>query len=303
MSAPLFVGEAASGRPLPLVQLTRDLVALTKPRITTMVTVTTAGGIFLAPGRPSDATVFVTLLEVSAVVASACVLNGWLERDVDAKMKRTCDRPLAARRVPPWMALAFGLGLAAIGLPALAVMVNPTTALLTALAWVTYVLVYTPMKRTTPDALLVGAIPGALPPLIGWTAATGTIDAGGLALFSLMFVWQLPHFLAIALYLADDYARGGIRVLPLTLGPAATARRIVGWAVLQLAVSVLPWLLGILGTGYLVVALGGGLVYLGLTIRGLGLEGPRLGRWARSVMLASVAWLTLVFAAIGLGAS
>ena len=295
---------AAPVRPAsPALAYVRDLFQLTKPRITATVLVTTAGGLWLAPGRVPWTVVLVTLVEVAAVVASACVFNGWMERDIDAKMRRTKDRPLAARRVSPNVALAFAIALPAGALPALARMLNPLTARLTALALVSYAFVYTPMKQRTSDALLVGAVPGALPPLIGWTAATNAIELGGVVLFALLFVWQLPHFLAIALYLKEDYARGGLRVLPLEHGDRAARRRVALWSIAQLVVSLLLVPLGMAGIVYAVVAAVAGVAFVVLAVRGLALPEARVNRWARQLMLASVLYLLVLFAAIGVSAA
>src|SRR5439155_3385439 len=139
------------------------------------------------------------------VVGAANALNCYLERESDALMRRTRDRPLPAGRVEPWVALALGVGVASTSIPLLGWATNALTALLALVALVTYVGVYTPMKQRSGLALFVGAVPGAIPPLMGWTAVTGRLETGGLALFAILFCWQLPHFLAISIYLADDY--------------------------------------------------------------------------------------------------
>ena len=191
-----------------------DYVSLAKPRITALVVFTTASGLWLAPIRPSPGIILVTLLGTVLAVASANVLNMYLERETDALMSRTMRRPLPARRMDPRIALRFGLLLGTVSLPLLSLAVGPLPGLLVAIALVSYVLLYTPMKRRSPASLLVGAVAGAVPPLIGWTAATGTFDLPGLLLFAVMFLWQVPHFLAITLFRRDDYARAGLLVLP-----------------------------------------------------------------------------------------
>src|SRR5688572_25744505 len=185
----------------------RDLVSLTKPRITLLVVITTAGGLWLAPGALSPWTVAVTLLATAIVVASANALNCWMERDSDRLMARTRNRPLPAGRLDARVALVFGVALGVASVPLFTFLVNPLTGLLAAIALVSYVWVYTPLKQKSWTALLVGAVPGALPPLMGWTAATGKLELPGLVLFAVLFVWQIPHFIAIALFRQDDYER------------------------------------------------------------------------------------------------
>ncbi|WP_373049139.1 heme o synthase [Vulgatibacter sp.] len=279
-------------------ELVRDLVALTKPRITTMVLVTTAGGLGLAPGELSWQKHLLTILATGLVVSAASTLNNYLERDTDALMNRTRRRPLAAGRLAPQVALAFGLLLAALSIPALTFFVHPLPGLLAFIAFVSYVWLYTPMKRMSTDALLVGAVPGAMPPLIGWTAVTGALDLPGLVLFSILFVWQLPHFLAIALYCAEDYGRGGHKVFPLVRGEAATKRWTVIWSVAQLAVSLLLLPLGVAGWFYGVAAALSGSAYLAFAIYGLGRD---LGRnWSRRLMLGSILYLCVIFFALAI---
>ncbi|MFL5516132.1 MAG: protoheme IX farnesyltransferase, partial [Gemmatimonadales bacterium] len=167
------------------------------------------------------------------------------------------------------------------------------------LAFVVYVWAYTPLKRVSSVALLVGAVPGAIPPLMGWTTATGRLDAAGLALFAILFVWQIPHFLAIALYRAEDYAAGGIKVLPQTQGLRATRWHIVLSTVLLVAVSVLPFRLGIAGLVYLVGALAVGLWFLWVALAGFRAPAPRA--WARRLFLASLLYLTALFLVLAVG--
>lgn len=283
----------AAAHPTTSPTLIRDLVALTKPRITTMVLVTAAGGIGLAPGHLPWPQQLVTLIGTALVVSAASTLNNYLERDTDALMNRTRRRPLAAGRLSPQVALLFGLFLAALSIPALTFLVHPLPGLLAFIAFVSYVWLYTPMKRMSTDALLVGAVPGAMPPLIGWTAVTGEIDLAGLALFTLMFVWQLPHFLAIALYCGDDYARGGHKVHPVVRGEASTKRWAVIWSVAQLAVSLTLVALGVAGWYYGAVAIVSGTLYLAYAVYGVGRE---VGRgWSKRLMLGSVYYLCAIF--------
>lgn len=272
-----------------------DLVLLSKPRLSGLVVLTSAGGLALAPGRIGAARAILTILGTAAVVGAANALNNYLERDIDARMRRTCDRPLPSGRVEPFVALALGLMIPVFALPVLALVASPLAALLAFLALVVYVAVYTPMKQRSTLALFVGAVPGAIPPLIGWTAVTGRLDAGGLALFALLFAWQLPHFLAISIYLAEDYARGGLRVFALVHGERATRAWIAATAAAVLPASLALVPLGLAGPAYGVVAALAGLALLGYALVGLRGAG---GRWARNLFLGTLAHLTLLFAAL-----
>jgi len=216
-------------------------------------------------------------------------------------MRRTWGRPLPAGRVEPGTALALGIALPAFAIPMLAFAANPLTAFLALVALVSYAFVYTPMKRWTTAALFVGAVPGAIPPLMGWTAATGSIDGRGLALFALLFVWQLPHFLAISVYLKEDYARGGLKVFALVHGERAAKIWAVATSALLVPVGMLPAWLGMASWGYGAAAalLGGGLTAAAAT----GLRIPDgSSRWARSFFLSTLLYLVLVFIALFLGA-
>ena len=197
----------------------RDVVALLKLRITTLVVITSLGGMALAVrlgavSSLSVRTAVIAVVGLSMVVTSANMLNMYLERDGDALMERTRDRPLPSGRMNPSHALWAAFVLAVLALPVLAVGVNGLTAALAAWALALYAGFYTPLKRVTSQALLVGAVPGALPPLIGWTAATGEVALPGLALFGVLFFWQIPHFLAIGTLHLDDYTRAGVKVFP-----------------------------------------------------------------------------------------
>ncbi|MGF1468113.1 MAG: heme o synthase [Sandaracinaceae bacterium] len=276
----------------------RDLVLLTKPRITFMVVLTAAGGMWLAPGAMAPARALGTLVALALVVSAASVLNCWLERDVDRHMSRTRTRPLPDGRLSPGLALGFGLGLGVLGVPLLTLASNPLTGALGAIALFSYVAVYTPLKRVSPIALVVGAVPGALPPLMGWTAATGELGAPGLVLFAILFFWQLPHFLAIALVREREYADAGIRVLPAVRGRRVTVWHTVAWAALLLPVSLLLVPAGAAGGLYLVVATGLGLAFLAWAARGLA---PEAGRpWAKRLFVASLAYLPLLLLGLAL---
>ena len=282
-----------------------DLLALTKPRITTMVVATTLCGLWLARrvlsgGQIESRVAMLTLLGTTLVVSGANTLNMYLERDSDALMARTKTRPLPSRRLAPEIALAFGLALSAVSVPLLTFGVNAMTGLLAAVALVSYVLVYTPLKRRTTLSLPIGAVPGAIPPLLGWTAVSGRIDVPGLLLFGTMFFWQLPHFLAIATFRRDDYARAGLQVLPVVRGDAVTRTRIVAYLVALLAVTLALVPAGVGGPVYLASAsvLGSGFLALGAA----GLRRGAGDRWARQLFFGSMLYLVLLLAALMAGA-
>ena len=270
---------------------------LTKPRITTLVVFTTAVGLWLAPALPSPQIALLTLVGTALVVAAANVLNMYLERDTDALMPRTMRRPLPSGRVEPQDALLFGLLLGAVSVPLLTFGAGPIPGLLAATALVSYALVYTPLKRRTAASLLVGAVAGALPPLIGWTAATGRVDLPGVLLFAVLFLWQVPHFLAITLLRRREYARAGLVVQANEPSGDREARRnIVVYTVALIAVSLMFIPLGVGGTAYLIAAVASGALFLGLGVRGL--SAGRSERWARHEFLGSLAYLTILLAVL-----
>jgi protoheme IX farnesyltransferase len=279
----------------------RDLLALTKPHITMLSTRMGAGGLYLAPPRLEPGRTLAALLGITLFVGAANALNMVLERDLDRLMERTRDRPLPAGRVRPGLALGLGLGGAAAGTVGTALLVNPLTALLGASALLLYVLVYTPLKRHTPHAMLVGAIAGAMPPLMGWSAATGTVNGAGLGLFLVLGVWQLPHFLAISIYRRADYARAGFRAPAVVWGEAATARRMLLWSGVLLPASLILVVLGSAGPIYCVGATAFGLIFLGAVLRQLRGKGdPATG--ARRVFRLSLLHLPALALAISLEA-
>lgn len=276
-----------------------DLVQLMKPRITLLSVATAATGLALAPAGASAAEVVTLLVGTLALVGSANTLNMYLERDVDALMVRTRRRPLPAGRMAPAVALWFGLAQAVVAVPLLALGNNALTGALGALALVLYVLVYTPLKRRTTAALFIGAIPGAMPPLLGWTAAAGRIDLAALALFGVIFFWQIPHFIAISMFRSQDYAAAGLKILPIERGEASAKQTIVAYLVLQLAVTLLLVPLGLGGTVYLwgAALLGAGMLAWGIA----GLGRTTAPGWARGLFLASVAYLPILFGLLVVG--
>lgn len=274
----------------------RDFVALTKPRITALVVITTAGGMWLAPGHRSPLHFLLTVLATATVVSAANIFNCWIERESDRDMTRTSVRPLPAGRIAPNHALVFAFVLALISVPALSIGVNPLTGFLGALALVLYVCVYTPMKQKSWTALLIGAVPGALPPLMGWTAATGKLEAPGLVLFGILFLWQVPHFIAISIFRREEYERAGIVVLPSVIGDRAATLHAIIYAAALLPVTLLLAPLGVAGKLYLGTATVLGFAFLGTAVMGL----PRNAdhAWARRLFYVSLAYLTLLFVAL-----
>lgn len=270
----------------------KDWATLTKPAITRMCLLMTGAGLWLAPGTVAPLRVVGALLGTALAVGAANALNMWWERDADRRMVRTRDRPLAAGRIRAVAGLRFGLTLAAASIGVLATTTNLPTTLLGVGALLGYVLVYTPMKYRSPMALAVGAVPGAAPPLMGWTAVTGHVDPGGLVLFGVLLTWQMPHFIAIALLRRADYDAAGVRVVPTVRGEHAAKLQAVAWSVALLATSVLLTPVGVTGTAYLVVAATVGGAFLLWSIRGLR---PNAGlRWARSFFVASLVYLPLL---------
>jgi protoheme IX farnesyltransferase len=269
--------------------LARDLLELTKPGIVRMCLLTTAGGLWLAPGELSLRTAAAALVGSGLAVAAANTFNMVWEHETDRLMQRTRRRPLAARRLPLGLAIAFGGVTTLVSWLVLILGTNPLTAMLALLALGSYVFVYTPLKFRTPLALLVGAVPGAVPPLLGWTAATDRIDLGGLVLFGVLLAWQMPHFLAIALHRRADYARAGIRCVPLVRGDLAARHQALAWSLVLVAVSITLVPLGLAGSIYGVVAAALGLGFVGWAATGLR---PAVGAaWARGFFLASLVYL------------
>ncbi len=269
---------------------------LTKPRITTLVVVMTAFGYYLGAddGQISVLRMMWTLLGTALVSGGAATLNHYIERDVDAMMDRTRSRPLPSGDLTPSATLSFGFCLILVGQIVLVVMVNLLTAWLALLTAFLYVVIYTPMKRVTWLNTSLGAIPGALPPVGGWTAASGELEWGALALFAILFTWQHPHFYSIAWIFRDDYKQAGFRMLPCieSAGYPRTCRQIIGFSVLLLAASIVPALLGISGAVYVAGAI---LLGLGMLAASVSLVMARDNLSARRLLRTSVIYLPLLF--------
>lgn len=293
------------------VVLMADYLELLKPRVTAMVLITAAAGFYLGSLRsgisPFNLQFAETMLGMAAVTGGSSTLNQVLERRTDALMPRTASRPMAARRLSFAHGLLLGLLLIAAGSAFLAVTTNPITGLLTLLTAIAYVAIYTPLKRISMVATFVGAFPGALPPLIGWTAARGRIEWAAVALFAILFVWQFPHFEAIGWLYRDDYARAGIQVTAVA-SPAgyATAAQALFYAVLMLPVSLWPVFCGVSGWVYGTAALLLDVAYLAYTIRFTritrDLPPAQSRKIARDLLKVSVIYLPLLLAAMMLNA-
>ncbi len=270
-----------------------DALALTKPGITGLVLVTTAVGFYLGAAGTFDLPLLLHALLGTALLAGGTnALNQYAEREADGQMKRTRARPLPAGRLRPSVALAFATAISLAGAVHLAVAVNLLTALLGAAALVIYVFLYTPLKRRTSLCTIVGAVPGAIPPLMGWAAIRGELDVLAWVLFAIVFFWQLPHFLAIAWLYRQDYARAGFPMLPV-LDPTGsrTARQILLYTLALVLVSLLTTVLGLTGAIYFFGALTLGLGFLAL---GLALAFGRGGHQARRLFLGSVIYLPVL---------
>lgn len=278
----------------------RDVLALTKPRLSTLVVITCGGGMFLAPGRIEWVRALVALLATAMIVGAANALNCYLERYLDQKMERTRDRPLPAGRLEPRVALVLAFLFTAVAVPVLTFVANPLTALLGTIALAIYVLVYTPMKQRSALSLWVGAIPGAIPPLMGWTTVRERIELPGLVLFGILFCWQIPHFIAVGVYSKEDYARAGHKILPLRVSDLAVKLHAVGWTTLLVPISLLLVPLGVAGVVYLVTATVLGVVHLVWSLAGLVQHDAR--KWARSLFRVSLLYLTVLFVALSVDA-
>ena len=278
--------------------LVADYLALTKPRLNFLVVATSAAGYYLGASGPVDPLQMTEAVAGTALVAGgAAVLNQVYERDTDALMRRTRLRPLPSGRLAAPEARIFGLVLSLAGLALLAVRANLLAAALALGTLIIYLVVYTPMKRRTPMATLVGAVPGALPALIGWTAARGAIAAGGAALFGIVFLWQIPHFMAIAWLYRDDYGKAGFPMLAVIEPEGHRAgRQALVYAVALLPVSLVPTLVGVAGAIYFASAavLGVALLYLSAKFAATRSEPSARALFLGSILYLPLLWIVLV---------
>jgi protoheme IX farnesyltransferase len=267
---------------------------LTKPRITFLIVLTSAAGFVMGSRGPIDYAGLVSALFGIALLSSGiATLNQYAERDLDGLMRRTATRPLPSGKLAPWQALAFGAVLTVLAEIYLLVMVNPLSALLGLTVVAGYLFGYTPLKTRTSLSTVVGAFPGAVPPLIGWAAARGTVGVEAWVLFAILFLWQFPHFLAIAWMYREDYSRAGILMLPVVEPDGrVTAQQIVLYTLMLIPVSLLPTVLGISGRVYFFGAIVLGLLFLVSSVRAALSMSRQL---ARQLLLASVLYLPLLF--------
>lgn len=275
----------------------KHYLALTKPRITWLILMSTGIGYYFGHSGPLDwLLVFHALLGTALIASGTATLNQWYERDADARMKRTAGRPIPAGEVAPRNALLFGLALLVAGEIELALGVNPLTAWVGLATVVSYLLFYTPLKQRTWWSTTVGAFPGAAPPLIGFAAARGELTLEAWILFAIVFLWQFPHFYAIAWMYRDDYARAGIRMLPVVEPDGiSTSRQIVLTAAILIPVSLLPSFYSMTGHWYLAAAL----ILGGLFLKSAALcARQRTAAHARGVLKASVMYLPLLYLAL-----
>jgi protoheme IX farnesyltransferase len=294
-----FVLEATTevpvaAEPLALKGRLSAFVELTKPRITFLIVLTSAAGFCLGSKGSFDyLALFNSLFGIALLSSGIATLNQYMERGLDARMRRTLSRPLPAGKLSATHALAFGLALTLAAEVYLAVFVNLLTAAFGVTVIVGYLLCYTPLKTRSSLSTVVGAFPGAMPPLMGWTAATGYVGAEAWALFAILFAWQFPHFLAIAWMYREDYARAGILMLPVVEPKCTiTARMIVIWSLLLVPISLFPAVLGTTGAVYFYGAFALGILFLGTSIHAA-LAHTRQG--ARRLLLASVLYLPVLF--------
>lgn len=304
--------------PRPFWSVAKDYVHLTKPSINRMCLLMAAGGMFLAPNGSDGSfalslpAALFTLLGTAMAVGSANTLNMWLERDTDKLMRRTKDRPLAAGRISGAGAFWFGLLLGLVSIAVLAISSNLATTLLGLFAIASYVVIYTPMKYRSPLALVVGAIPGAVPPLMGWTAVTGSFEVPGLLLFGVLFVWQMPHFIAISVVRKRDYEAAGIRTVPGVRGFFWSKVQALIWALAILPVSLALPFTHVAGWPYAIVASIAGVGFVVMTLRGpwpdrsqASIDTPvdapaAFNRWAHQLFIASLIYLPVLIGGLTL---
>jgi protoheme IX farnesyltransferase len=272
-----------------------DYIELMKPRVMSLVVFTAFVGLLIAPGHVHPVIGLTALLCIAVGAGAAGALNMWYDADIDARMARTAARPIPAGRLLPGEALAFGLTLAAFSVVVLGLLVNVVAALLLATTIAFYVLVYTMwLKRTTPQNIVIGGAAGALPPMIGWVAATGGVSIEPILLFLIIFFWTPPHFWALSLYRTEDYARAGVPMLPVVAGPQETRRQILLYTLFLAPLGTTPWLLGYAGPAYGIAAVLTGAIMIALAFR---IRAERRGHVAAKQMFAfSILYLFLLFA-------
>jgi protoheme IX farnesyltransferase len=280
--------------------LIKDYIALTKPRITWLILMSTGVGYFFGAQKGLQGssgwhllTLLHTIIGTGLIASGTAALNQWYERKADGMMRRTQARPLPSGRLQPGPALIFAIAISLAGFTELWFGANPLAALLGLITLLTYLFIYTPLKQRSPHSTTFGSVPGAMPPLIGFAAASGTLTWDAWVLFAILFLWQFPHFYAIAWMYKEDYARAGIRMLPVVEPDGrSTARRILLYSIALIPISLMPKFFAMAGNVYLYGALALGLVFL---YYGLRIRWDRTRQQARRVLLASVIYLPVLF--------
>lgn len=283
----------APNRPPSFVHFVRDLITLTKPRIVFLILLTATVGYVMGDGTLQGLRLWLTLLGVGLLCGGSAALNQVIERDRDALMARTKTRPVAAHRLTPMFAAAYGVALCLAGTAVLAIAVNWLTAVVGFLTAIIYLAVYTPLKVRTTWSIFFGAVAGSLPPIMGWTAAQGSIGWGAVALFAIMMVWQVPHSFAIAILYRDDYAHADFAVAQLAKQDEhVLARQIQLYTLVMIILAAVPWVLELNGIVYLVGAI---VLGLGFLFIGIPLKRGEATAYARRVFRASLVYLPLLF--------
>jgi heme o synthase len=292
----LRLGRAGEGS---LGQVIRDYIALTKPRIISLLLLTTVATMFVAdPSGPSLEVIAWTMLGGYLAAGGAGAINHYLDRERDARMARTRSRPLVSGRIEPWHGLVFGIVLGALATVQLAITVNVLSAVLALAGLLGYVLVYTVwLKPLTPQNIVIGGAAGAMPPLVGWAAATGGLAPEALYPFGIIFLWTPPHFWALSLLIKDDYARTGVPMLPVVRGEPATRRQILVYTLILVAFTLIPGLTGFFDGAYLIAAAALGVGFTALALR---LLREHSRRAALRLYLSSLAYLALLFCAMAI---
>lgn len=297
---PASVADAAPARPQVSVATAADYVALLKPRVMSLVVFTALVGLVAAPGTLHPVLAFTALLCIAVGAGASGALNMWYDADIDALMSRTAARPIPRRRIAPGEALGFGITLAGFSIVVLGLMVSWLAAALLAFTIFFYVVIYTMwLKRRTPQNIVIGGAAGAFPPVIGWAAVAGSISVEPLLMFLIVFFWTPPHFWALALLRADDYARAGVPMLPVVAGAAATRRQILAYSLLLVPVGASPWLFGYAGIAYGVTSLVAGALMVAFAARvWKETEGTRATTAARQLFAYSILYLFGLFAVL-----
>lgn len=297
---PASAADAAPVRPQVSIATVGDYVALLKPRVMSLVVFTALVGLVAAPGTLHPVLAFTALLCIAVGAGASGALNMWYDADIDRLMSRTAARPIPRRRIAPGEAFGFGITLAGFSIVVLGLMVSWLAAALLAFTIFFYVVVYTMwLKRLTPQNIVIGGAAGAFPPVIGWAAVTGSVSLEPLLMFLIVFFWTPPHFWALALIRADDYARAGVPMLPVVAGAAATRRQILVYSLLLLPVGAAPWLFGYAGLAYGLASLVAGAMMVAFAVRvWTATEGERAIAAARQMFAYSIVYLFGLFAVL-----